>query len=376
MNNELIIVEVKTKKQIKEFVEFPLKLYKDNPYFVPAMYGDEIKIFSKKSIHNKTCDQIFFLAYRNNEVVGRIQGIIQKQYNEINGTKKGRFSRFHCEDNIETATALLQKVEQWAKEKGLEEVIGPMGYNDLEREGLLIEGFDHLNTYEEEYNYPYYQKLIEANGYTKDVDWIEHRIYPEFIEREKLKKISDRTMKRMNLHTAGLGEPRNKFIKKYANGIFELIDICYNPLYGTVPLTEESKKNAIDNFKLVLNTNFIIVVCDEKENVVAFGLVLPAIGQALQKSGGRLTIPTIFKLLKAINKPRTLDMALIGVHPKYQGLGIDAVMMTLLQDRLEENNIEYLETNLMLETNVKVLGNWKYFKNIQHKRRRSFIKKI
>ena len=143
-----------------------------------------------------------------------------------------------------------------------------------------------------------------------------------------------------------------------------------------MPLTEESKKNTLDNFKLVLNTKFIIVVCDENENVVAFGLVLPAIGSALQKSGGRLTIPTIIKLLKAINKPKTLDMALIGVHPKYQGLGIDAVMMTLLQDTLEEINIEYLESNLMLETNIKVLGNWRFFKHIQHKRRRAFIKKL
>ena len=377
MSINVNIVEVKTKKQIKEFVEFPLNLYKGNPYFIPAMYGDEIKIFSSKNIHSKTCDQIFFLAYQNEKVVGRIQGIIQKQYNELNGTKKARFSRFHCIDDLDVATALLTKVEEWAKEKGLEEVIGPMGYNDLEREGLLIEGFDYLNTYEEEYNYPYYQKLIESNGYVKDVDWVELRVFPEFIEREKLKKISDRTMKRMNLHVAGIGkESKNKFIKKYADEIFELIDVCYNPLYGTVPLTEESKKNTLDNFKLVLNTKFILVVCDENENVVAFGLVLPAIGSALQKSGGRLTIPTIIKLLKAINKPKTLDMALIGVHPKYQGLGIDAVMMTLLQDTLEENNIEYLESNLMLETNVKVLGNWRFFKHIQHKRRRAFIKKI
>lgn len=376
MINNLEIVEVKTKKQIKEFVEFPLNLYKGNPYFIPAMYGDEIKIFSPKNIHLLTCDQICFIAYRDNKVVGRIQGIIQKQYNEIYGTKKARFSRFHCIDDLEVATALLSKVESWAKEKGMEEVIGPMGYNDLEREGLLIEGFDYLNTYEEEYNYPYYQKLIESNGYSKDVDWLEHRIFPEFIDREKIKKISDRTMQKMKLHLAGNGERKNKFIKKYAEQIFHLIDVCYDPLYGTVPLTEEGKKNLLDNFKLILNTKYAAVVCDENENVVAFALSLPAIGESLQKSGGRLTLPTIIKLLKVINNPKALDLALIGVLPKYQGLGIDAMMLSLLQDILEKGEIEYLETNLMLETNVKVLGNWKFFKNIQHKRRRAFIKNI
>ena len=377
MTNEIKIVEVKTKKQIKEFVELPLRMYKDNPYYVPNMYGDEVALFSKKSIHNLTCDQIFFIAYRDNKVVGRIQGIVQNQYNEINNTKKARFSRFHCEDNIETATKLFEAVESWAKEKGLEEIIGPMGYNDLEREGLLIEGFDYLNTYEEEYNFPYYQKLIEANGFTKDVDWLEHRLYPEYNDYDKLKRISDRTMRKMNLHIGGLGiKNKNKFIDKYAEGIFECIDICYNPLYGTVPLTEEAKKNTIANFKLVLNTKYIMVICDENDKVIAFGLLLPAIGQALQKSGGRLTIPTIIKLLNSINNPKQLDMALIAVLPKYQGLGIDAVMMHMLQDTLLENNIEYLETNLNLETNVKVLGNWKFFKHIQHKRRRSFIKKL
>ena len=148
---ELKIVEVTTKKQIKDFIELPLNMYKDNPYYIPPIYMDEKALFKKDCIHNLTCDQIFFVAYRNNKPVGRIQGIIQKQYNEIYNTKKARFSRFHCEDNIETATKLFKEVEKWAKEKGMEEVIGPMGYNDLEREGLLIEGFNYLNTYEEEY---------------------------------------------------------------------------------------------------------------------------------------------------------------------------------------------------------------------------------
>lgn len=376
MSSEIKIVEVKTKKQIKQFIKLPLKMYKGNPYYIPPLYMDEKSIFTDKCIHNLTCDQIFFLAYRNDQVVGRIQGIIQKQFNEINNAKKARFSRFHCEDNVETARLLLNAVENWAKNKGLEEVIGPMGYNDLEREGLLIEGFNYLNTYEEEYNFPYYQKLIESNGYIKDVDWLEFRIYPENYEQEKLEKIANRALKKMNLHIDGMGMKKSKFIKRYAEDIFHLIDVCYNPLYGTVPLTKETKKSILDSFKLAINTNYVVVICDENDKVVAFGLALPAIGTALQKSQGKLTLPTIIKLLKTIKNPKVLDFALVGVLPEYQGLGIIAIMMNLLQKTFDKNKLEYVETNLNLETNIKIIGNWKFFKHEQHKRRRSFIKKL
>lgn len=376
MKSSIKIIEVKTKRQIKEFIELPLNMYKDNPYYIPPIYMDEKAIFKKNCIHNLTCDQVFFLAYRNDKVVGRIQGIIQKQYNEIYNTKKARFSRFHCEDNIETANALFKEVEKWAKEKGMEEIIGPLGYNDLEREGLLIEGFDYLNTYEEEYNYPYYQELIEANGFTKDVDWVEYRIYPENYEEEKLAKIAKRALNKMNLRIEGMGMNKNKFLKKYAEDLFYLIDVCYSPLYGTVPLTKETKKSIIDNFKLAINTDYIVVIVDENDKVVAFGIALPAIGPSLQKSQGRLTLPTIINLLKTIKNPKVLDFALVGVLPEYQGLGIIAIMMNLLQEMFKNHPLEYVETNLNLETNNKIIGNWKFFKNEQHKRRRSFIKKI
>lgn len=370
------IKEVLTKKQQKEFVQFPLKLYKNNPYFVPAIYSDELSIFKSTCIHLKTCDQVFYLAYKDNKLVGRIQGIVQKQYNELNSSKKARFSRFDTIDNFEVASSLLKKVEDWAKLKGLEEIIGPMGYNDLEREGLLIEGFDYISTYEEQYNFPYYQGLIEKSGYVKDVDWLEFRIYPEFNDREVLKKIGERAKQRMKLHIGGENLSKNKYIEKYADSIFHCIDVCYSVLYGTVPMTDEIKKNTISQFKLVLNPKYIVAICDENENVVAFGLLLPGIGSSLQKSGGRLTLPTIIKLLRAIKKPKTLDFALIGVLPEYQGMGVNAIMMSRLQDILDENKIEYLESNLNLETNVNVQSHWKFFRNIQHKRRRAFIKKI
>ena len=376
MKEVINIVEVSTKKQRHQFVSFPLKLYKDNPYFVPPIYMDEIALFKKNNINNIDCDQVFYLAYIGDMVVGRIQGIIQKQFNEINNKKQARFSRFDCIDDQKVANELFKAAENWAKEKGCNEIIGPMGYNDLEREGLLIEGFDYLSTYEEQYNHSYYQRLIEENGYIKDVDWLEYRLYPEFPDRERLLKIAGFAQRKLKLHVVGQNLSKRAYIKKYGPAIFEVLDECYKNLYGTVPFSDKIRDNIINNFKLVINLDYVMTVCDENEKVIAFGIVIPGIGKALQKSGGRLTIPTIFKLLKAIDKPKTLDMALIGVLPEYQKHGLNAFMLTTLQDMLIKNNIEYLETNLNLETNVNVQGQWRFFKHIQHKRRRAFIKKI
>ena len=375
MTNEIKIVEVKTKKQIKEFVELPLRMYKDNPYYVPSMYGDEVALFSKKSIHNLTCDQIFFIAYRDNKVVGRIQGIVQNQYNEINNTKKARFSRFHCEDNIDTATKLFEAVESWAKEKGLEEIIGPMGYNDLEREGLLIEGFDELSTFEEQYNYPYYAKLIENYGFSKDVDWVERKLYAPKEVDPKFEKLCHVILRRNKLKLVET-KSVSSFIKRYGEQLFEVLDITYDKLYGTVPFTDSMRKMVISNFKLIMNKKYFAVIVDKDDKVVCFGICIPSIAKAVQKSGGHLTLPAIIKVLKAIKKPEVLDLALIGVLPEYQMKGVSSILIYEVLKYLLSGEIKYFETNLNLEDNTAIQNQWKAFDSTLHKRRRSYIKKI
>ena len=369
------VIKVKSKKQQKEFLNFPLNLYKDNPYFVPPLYMDEKKIFDKNYVYYETSEAVYFNAYIDGKMVGRISAILQHASNDKWNQKRVRFTRFDSIDDQNVANALFDAVENYAKEKGMEEIVGPLGFSDLEREGLLIEGFDQLSTFEEQYNFDYYQRLIENCGYKKDVDWLEHKLYLKEESNERLKKYTELVMKRFNLRLVN-EKSTNQFIKKYGDNFFEIIDEAYDHLYGTVPMTEETKRNTLDNLNLVLNNKFIIVVCDASEKVIAFGLLLPGIGKALQKSGGRMTLPTIIKLLKVINKPEVLDMALIGVLPEYQGLGVNAIMMSLLQDTVEKYNIKYLETNLNLETNNNVMGQWKYFKHEQHKRRRAFIKNI
>jgi hypothetical protein len=246
----------------------------------------------------------------------------------------------------------------------------------LEREGLLIEGFDYLSTFEEQYNHSYYAELIAECGYEKDVDWVEYRLYPTPQEDERLHRIGEYALKKHNLRVVSDNISKRKFIKKYAKGIFDCIDRCYSDLYGTVPFTKEMMDQMVSQFKLILKMRYIFAACDEQDRVVGFGFCLPGIGSALQKSGGKLTPGCLLRLLKVLRSPKSVDLALIGILPEYRKAGLTALILTHMQKMLEDENIEYMETNLNLETNANIQAQWKHFDNIQHKRRRSYIKQI
>ncbi len=370
------IREVKTKKEQKLFLNFPLKLYKGNPYFVPPLYGDEKKIFRADYMYYDQADAKYFLAFREGKVVGRISGILQKAANEKWGQKRMRFTRFDSIDDQEVANALFGAVEKWAKELKMEEVVGPLGFSDLEREGLLIEGFDQLSTFEEQYSFPYYQALIENLGYEKDVDWIEHKLYPPAPEKmEKMRRVSEAALARAGLHVAQTKNTK-EFLKKYAGQFFEITDATYAHLYGTVPLNEKTKKDLLSNFDLVLDQRFVQAVVDDNDRVACIGLCFPSLAKALQKSQGKLTLPAIFRVLRAVKKPKIIDLAIIGVLPKYRLLGISTALFYNMAKLLGEDKAEYAETNLTLETNHNILNQWKLFNSVEHKRRRSFVKKL
>lgn len=373
------IKEVKTKKEIKEFVNFPLNLYKDSKYFVPELYSSEISLFKSTNIYNETCDQVFYLAYdENNHVVGRIQGIIQKQFNSIHNEKRVRFSRFDSIDDTQVSSALFKAVEDWAKEKGMDTFCGPLGYSDLEREGMLIEGFDEMQTFEEQYNYPYYQKLTEDYGFQKEIDWVESNLTYKEECYEKICKLSDIVMKRYNLHIVSQlkSESKSHFINRVAPGFFELLDSAYAKLYGVVPFTDKMKKSIISDFKLILDTKYILIVNNEEEKTVAFGLCFPGLSDALVGTKGKLTPKTIIKILKAVKHPRTADLGLIACDEDYLNKGIIAPIIKKVMELFALEKVESIETNLNLENNIKIRQCWKYFNERQHKRRRSFVKSI
>lgn len=371
------VFEVKTRSQQKEFVKFPLRLYKNCPYFIPPLFSDEMKIFSSGSSYTDTCRSVCFLAVREGKTVGRMQGIIQNQFNELHNERRLRFSRFDAINDTAVARALFDALEAWGIQNGLDTVCGPLGYSDLEREGLLIEGFDQLSTFEEQYNYDYYPALIEACGYAKEVDWLEFALRAPQEKNVMLARVAERALELNRLHVADASAMSKKeYINRYKDGVFECIDRCYSHLYGTVPFTERMKNDLIDQFMLVINKKYLIVICDESDRVVSFALCMPGIGKSLQKSGGRLTPLALLKLLREVKKPKTVDLALVAVLPEYQSGGINAVMLQKMTEYLESGEIDHFETNLNLETNVQVMAQWKYFDATQHKRRRAYVKTI
>ncbi len=369
------IKEVKTKKEQKKFIDFPLELYKDNDCFVPPLYGDEKSMFKPGFVYNETCDIVNFLAYDGDTVVGRIQGIIQKDANRKNNEKRVRFNRFDAIDNQEAADKLFKAVEDWAIAKGMDTACGPLGFSDLEREGLLIDGFDQLSTFEEQYNAPYYQKLIENLGYEKEVDWTESKLYLPDEGIETLEKMTDFVMKRYKLR---FGEAKNvsDFINRYADEFFALLDKAYEHLYGTVPFTQGMKDQLITSFKLIVDLKHVAVILDENDRVVCMGICFPSIARAVQKSKGKLTPAALVRLLKAIKKPKVIDLGLIAVEPEYMNRGVSTIISTELIRMLKRDGIEYAETNLNLENNFAIQNQWKRFKEVKHKRRRAFVKKL
>ena len=369
------IIEVKTKKEIREFVDFPTKLYKGVKQYVHPLRFAEINNFNpKKNASLEECDVQLFLAKQDGKIVGRIAGIIQRSYNKKVGQTRCRFSRFDAINDIEVAHALFGAVENWAKEQGMNIVHGPLGFNDLDREGMLIEGFDEIATFEEQYNFPYYKDLLEACGYEKETDWLEYKIFPSPLD-ERTDRIADMVLKRYNLRVVQ-EKSKKKFLKKYGDQLFEVIDQAYAPLHGTVPLSESVRAQILEQFELILSLKFFIAIVDENDRVIAFGFALPSLAKAVNKSKGKMLPAGIFRMLHAIKKPQVVDLALVGIRPEYQGKGVNAIIMRFMANSIKKNHIQFCETNLNLEDNIKIQQQWKLFNHSQHKRRRCFIKKL
>lgn len=371
----LEIREVKTRKEIRDFLNLPLKMYKDNSSFIPPLYGDELKMFKSNYMYYDQSESKFWVAYKEGQCVGRIQAILQNKSNEKWNQKRMRFSRVDFIDDKEVSKALFEKLEEFAKAKGMDEVVGPLGFSDLEREGMLIEGFDQLNTFEEQYNFPYYKEHLEALGYTKDIDWIEHRLFINKDKAQKVISISDAILAKGKLKLIQ-GVPFGKFVKRYKDQFFDILDATYDKLYGTVPFSEGMKNLLVNNFKPIVNMKYVPAVVDENDNIVAFAIAFPAMNEVLKKSNGHLYPLTILRLLKNVRHPKVIDLGLIGVTPSAYLSGGAIIIYSALLKNMINDKIEYCETNLNLEDNKDIISTWKHFDSIQHKRRRSFVKKI
>ena len=371
------IVEVTTKAQLRRFVDYPNQLYKDVPQFVPATYGDDLADWDRsKNPAFSYCDARCWLAERDGEIVGRIGAIRSRKANEKWGTNRMRFTQVDFIDDPEVSAALFATVEDWARELGCAAVHGPLGFTDMDREGMLVEGFDRRSCFFTYYNYPYYVDHMTALGYVKDVDWIEELIAVPTDEKiiQRWEKLSDFVLKRNQLQIV---EPKNRLAYlPLLKPFFDLVNVAYAPLYGTVDLTEQQIRKYSAKFAPLINPNTTCFVMDKNDQMIAFGVGAPSLAAAMQKHRGRLFPTGWIDVLKAFRKNDTVDLLLIAVHPDYQARGVNAIILSKTMKGCLKMGIKEAETGPMLELNEKVQSQWKDFQTEQHKRRRCFVKEL
>jgi len=373
----LTIQEVTTRRDLKLFVDFPNILYKDVPQYTPPMIADDLDDWNpKKNPAYDYCEAKCFLARRDGKIVGRIGAILSHRSNEKWNTNRMRFTQVDFIDDFEVSSALFKAVEDYAREKGCDEVHGPLGFTDLDREGMLVEGFDRKSMFITYYNHPYYIEHLTRLGYGKDVDWIEYLITLPYdaATLERYGKLANRIMERNHMHVAQLKSRRE--YAPYIRKVFELWNTAYAPLYGTVPLNDRQIRRYANKFIPLINPDFACFVMDEKDDLVAFGVVAPSMAQALTKSRGRLFPFGFVDVLKALKVNDTVDLFLIAVRPEFQGKAVNAIVMNHILQGCHRMGIQYAETGPQLETNHKVLSQWNSFEKVNHKRRRCFVKKL
>lgn len=369
------IKEVKTKSQLKTFVEFPNKLYKNNPYYSPTLDIDELMNFNpKKNAAYEYCETKLFLAYVDGRLAGRICGLINHSYNKKKNFKQIRFTRFDFIDDFEVSKALMDEVIKMAKENDLDQIIGPIGFCDLDKQGMLVEGFEEKNLFITTYNHAYYVTHMEQLGFKKDADWLEFQIKPPKESFERIDRISSAVQKRYNYHLVEF--KKKKELKPYIPKVFDVLNEAYKDLYGVVYLTPKQIEMYVNQFIMLVQLDYVYIVENKDNEVIGVGLMVPSLADAVKKSNGKLFPIGWYRILRALKKVDVLDMYLIGVRPEYQGTGVNALIMSEAIKRVINNGITLAETGPQLEENNKIHDNFKMFDIRQHRRRRCYIKDI
>ena len=371
------IRKIDTKGGLKKFVKWGIDLYKDNDCFVPPLVMADVNTLDPKN--NPAfdfCESIYFMAYDNGKPVGRIAGIINNVVNEKTGKKTLRFGWVDFIDDPRVSEALFRAVEVWGRSKGMEEIVGPLGFSDMDPEGMLVEGFDQEGTMATIYNYPYYPKHLEAMGFEKEADWIEFRMtIPDGIP-ERYQRISDIIKRKYELSTPKYTSAK-KLVKDYGQEIFQLINEAYSELYGYSPLTPRQINRYISMYIPVLRLDNISLIVDKDKKLIGVGIAMPSLSKALIKSRGRLFPFGWIHLLKALRGQNdVVDLLLVAVKPEYQSKGVNSLLFTDLIPCFIKNGYKFAESNPELELNQKVQSQWGYFETRQHKRRRAFRKSL
>ena len=378
MSLEIIKIDSTNKRELRKFVLFPETLYKDNPYYVPSLVFDEMDTLNEsKNPASDFCDQVLYMAYRDGKPVGRIAGIINHWANERWKHDEVRFGWFDTIDDKEVSSALMAKVEAFGKSRGMTHIVGPLGFTDFDPEGMLIEGFDQQSTMPLIYNHPYYPEHMEALGFSKDADWLEYRITVPAQMPEKFIRVSKIVAERNNFKIRPV---TRKLVRKedYATKLFAVITDTYKDLYEYTILPDNLADKYIGFYLKILDLRYITSVENEKGEIVAFGITMPSLADALIKSRGRIFPFGWWHLLKAlfIKHSEGAELLLMGARSDVRNTGVTALVVCDMFQKYEKLGVKWAESNAELEDNLSIRNHFDTFERIQHKRRRSYKKEI
>jgi len=373
---EITVQEVKSKKELKEFIHLPAAIHQNHLNWVPPIYMDEWEFFNpKKNKSFQSCDTILLLAYHNNKVVGRIMGIIHHKYNEKHQENRARFAFFETWNDEDVATALIQSIENWARKKGMNQLIGPLAFSDKDPQGMLIEGFDEPAVIASNCNFPYQSGLIDKNGYTKEVDLVVYQIkipdpIPEFYQ-----KIYERAVGlNHGLHVLEFTSRRK--VKPYIHPVLQLLNRTFTEIFGFIPFTEAEMDDFANRYLFLINPRFIKVVINNENEVVAFVIGMSHIGEGIQKAKGYLFPFGIFKIFAAGRKSKQLNLLLGGIDPAYRGKGLDVLMGVKMLKSATAQGKTIIDSHLELENNIKVRAEMERMGGRVYKRYRIFGKAL
>lgn len=367
------IVEVKTKKDLRKFISFPDKLYKDCPQYVPALHSDQVKSLTKVS-SLKYCTRVMWLAMDGRKVVGRICAMINPRYNERYATKRARFGWFDTINDIEVARLLLGTAEKWAKEQGMNEIHGPLYYNTLGKQGMLVEGFENLAPFNCIYNYPYYNDLVTALGYVKECDWLQYKMKADQGVPDKMAAIADRLKDRYKLKVGDIDSLKHD--KALVREFFRIYNESFaESVYNFVPFTDEEIEEEAAQTIGLLDKRLCCFLLDENNEIAAFGISFPSISRALQKAKGSMFPFGWIHFLRALKKFDTIDLMLNGAAPKWQNTGVSSVYHSIMAKKYQDAKVRWAIANPQIETNLAV-NVWDRYEHELYMRRRCYIKSI
>jgi hypothetical protein len=370
---EVELKKVENKRDLKRFIAYQYKLYKGNKYWCPPMRMDEMNTLSRaKNPAFDFCEAEYWIAYRNGEPVGRIAGIINHKANERWNEKLVRFGWIDFIDDTEVSRILLETVQEWGRAKGMEGIHGPLGFSDMDNEGMLIKGFDEMATLASIYNYPYYVEHMEKHGFIKAADWVQYEFDIPPTIPEKVDRLSVLVQEKYKLRI--IRAKKSKDLLPYAPKMFKTLNLAFDELYGYTALTQKQMDMYVKAYFGFVRPEYVTFVVDEKDDVVGFGVSMPSLTKALQKCDGKLFPFGFIYILRAIRKNNIIDMYLNGVRPDYHGKGVNALYYNEMHRAYIKGGITKAVTNPQLEDNAKALTIWKNFNGRQHLTRRCWIK--